>query len=159
MAPHPLALAALAWLSHTPSEVKAPMQGALAVRAAYVHVGLGTALETARACAFTQPGECKPLLKNLEAYSTLAKSVGELSPPQVQQLLQLDREISPDAPGEITQRVVERYVSAPLELARYHLQAGNADGARIIALQVLEADPSNREAQRLASPALPVAQP
>jgi hypothetical protein len=146
---HMLNLVMLVWLSNTPPAAKPPLKGVEAVRAAFVHVGVASATEAARSCLPTQPKVCGPLLKSLEQYSMLAKGFSEMTSPQAQQLLQLDREISPQAPGEFTQRVIERFVSAPLELARFHVQNGNVAGARVIAQQVLEADPANPEARQL----------
>ncbi len=120
-----------------------------AVRIAFVRVGWASATEAARACVQMQPRVCGPLLNRLEQYGSLPRTVGLLTTAQVQQLIQLDRQISPEQPGEFTRRVIERFVSAPLELARYHLEAGNSDSARLIAQQVLEVDPESQEARAL----------
>ena len=147
------ALPLLALVLDAAPEVRAPAPaGVDAVRTAFARVGVGAALEAARACAATQPRACQPVLKRLEAFAALARTAASFTAPQAQQLLLLDREISPGAPAEITRRIHERFVAAPLDLARYHLKSGNVDGARIIARQVLEADPANAEALELAGP-------
>jgi hypothetical protein len=144
-------LAALVVLSQDPTSAQAPPQGVAAVRAAFVQGVLNTASEAARACVLTQPKVCQPVLRSLEQYLALAKSLNVLTPLQAQQLLSLDRELSPGTPGEVTRRVIEKFVSAPLDLARYHAQRGNPESARVIAEQVLEADPTNPEALALAA--------
>jgi hypothetical protein len=141
-------LTAMLVLSQDPASTR-PVQGPEAVRAAFVQGVLNTASEAARACVATEPKVCQPMLKSLAQYTALAKSLGTLTVVQAQLLLDLDRELSPGMPGEVTRRVLDRFVVAPLQLAHYHEQNGNLEGAKVIALQVLEADPGNSEAKRL----------
>jgi hypothetical protein len=117
---------------------------------AFVAGDLARANEAAKACARKEPKVCRPLLKALGQYGPLAKAVDKLSPAQARQLLGLDRQLSPEGPGAITAKAIEHFVTSPMELARHHAASGNPAGARIIALQVLQIDPANTEAQALA---------
>jgi hypothetical protein len=129
-----------------------PPRGLDAVHAAFVQGDLPRASEAARVCARREPKVCRPVLKSLGQYVPLAKAVDRLSAVQARQLLELDRQISPDARCPITLKAIEKFVSSPLDLARHHAQQGNAASARVIAQQVLDVDPANQEAQALVAP-------
>jgi hypothetical protein len=126
-------------------------KGVEAVQQAFVLGELARATEAARACARKEPRVCKPLVRSLGQYAPLAKLGDKLTAVQARQLLDLDRQISPRVTGAISKRAIEKFVTAPLDLARHHAQQGNAASARVIAQQVLEVDPLNPEARALAA--------
>ncbi len=147
-------------LGQAPAHGKAPaLKGAAAVRAAFVQGDLRAASEAASRCVRREPAVCRPLQRQLAQYAPLAKAVDRLTPAEARRLLELDRALSPGAPGAITAKAIEKFVTSPLGLARHHAQEGNAASARVIARQVLDVDPANPEAQALAAPAAEEAPP
>ena len=151
-----LLLTVLLVVAQAPGRGKAPApRGPAAVRAAFVQGDLPRATELARACARREPAVCRPLLTRLGQYAPLARAVDRLTLPEARRFLEMDRAISPGAPGALTAKAIEKFVTAPLELARHHAQEGNDASARVIARQVLEVDPQNAEAQALGAPAAP----
>ena len=140
-------------MSQAPARGKAPvLKGPEGARTAFVQGDLARATEVARGCLRREPVVCRPLLKSLGQYAPLAKAVDRLTPPQARRFLDLDRAISPGAPGALTGKAIERFVTSPLSLARHHAQEGNTASARVIARQVLDVDPGNTEALALAGP-------
>lgn len=95
-----------------------------------------------------EPKTCGPLNKLIAEYAFLANHVDEFTPEQAKQFIDLDRSISPTVRGKITEKVYERYVRKPLELARSRSQ-GDGAGALQIVSGVLVIDPKNEEALAL----------
>jgi hypothetical protein len=111
---------------------------------------LAKAQEWARQGIRREPKLCRPLVKRLAEYAWLAGKSDDLDVKQARQVLELDRAISPSKPGKLTERVIERFITRPMEIADLHAQQGHSDSARVIARQVLEVDPSNARARALA---------
>jgi tetratricopeptide (TPR) repeat protein len=146
-----LALSLLVFQANPPPKPKPPPPSETA-KLFFLAGDLAKAQEWARQGARRDPKVCKPLLKKLAEYAFLAGKIDEMNPAQAKQFLDLDRSISPEKPGKLTERAIERFVTKPLEIATHHARSGNPDSARVIATQVLAVDPSNAEAQALVAP-------
>jgi hypothetical protein len=95
-----------------------------------------------------EPKTCGPLNKLLAEYAFLAGSLDELTPEQAHEFLELDRKISPTVRGKLSERVYQKYVAHPLELAKSRAQGDEAGALRIVDA-VLVIEPGNVEALAL----------
>ena len=93
---------------------------------------------------------CKPLLKALAEYAALANHRDEFTIAQAREFIEWDRQISPGTPGKITVPIIDRYITSPLSVAAEMEKQGRVAEAVAIATRVLEVDPKNVEATRLA---------
>ncbi|MEW5742815.1 MAG: hypothetical protein AB1938_28115 [Myxococcota bacterium] len=108
---------------------------------------LSKAQEIARsgATSKTDGKRCQALLKLLAEYAFLANHIDEFTPEKARQFLELDAKIAPDARGKLTEKAIERYVTKPLAIARLRAEAGDRDGARKLAQDILQVDPRHAE--------------
>jgi hypothetical protein len=109
----------------------------------YLTGDLLKAEETARHGLQDDPKRCKALLKLLAEYAYLANHVDEFTPEQAKQFIELDKKITPDGIGKLTQKALDRYVEKPLNIARLRAQAGDAVGARAICADILKIYPKH----------------
>jgi hypothetical protein len=109
--------------------------------------------DLARAQAFVRPcaraeKRCRARLEALARYAFLVRQRDTFTAAQAAALLELDRALSPERPGALTLPVLERFVHAPLRLARARLEAGQVLDAWALVAAVQQLDPANAEASR-----------
>jgi hypothetical protein len=95
-----------------------------------------------------EPKTCGPLNKALAEYAFLANHLDEFTPEQAKEFLEIDRRISPTVRGKLTEKVFERYVRKPLDLAKSRSN-GDVPGALQIVGGILVIDPKNADALAL----------
>jgi hypothetical protein len=95
-----------------------------------------------------EPKTCGPINKALAEYAFLANHLDEFTPEQAKEFLEIDRRISPTVRGKLTEKVFERYVRRPLELAKSRAN-GDVPGALQIVSGILVIDPKNEDALAL----------
>lgn len=96
-----------------------------------------------------EPKTCGPLNRLLAEYGFLLSQMDQPTPTQVRDFLALDRQISRDVRGKLTEKVYERFVTKPLQLARLQADGGGTVFALKVADEVLFLDPANAEALQL----------
>jgi hypothetical protein len=109
---------------------------------------IATAQEWAQRGLKREPKVCGPLNKNLAEYAFLVSQIDQPTPEQVRSFFELDRKISPTVRGKLTEKVYERFVTKPLQLARTQADGGAAQALQLLE-QVLFVDPKNAEALEL----------
>lgn len=147
-----LALALAVLLSQSPAPSKPPRGGPSAYDSAKLFFLAGdipTAQEWARRGLKREPKTCGPLHKQLAEYAFLLSALDQPTPDQVRSFLALDRQISPTVRGKLTERVYERFVARPLQLARAQADGGGGEAALKLVDEVLFVDPSNPDAGAL----------
>ncbi|MCC6334003.1 MAG: hypothetical protein IT380_08450 [Myxococcales bacterium] len=108
---------------------------------------LAKAQEIARAGASSKADgkKCQALVKLLAEYAFLAGRIDDFTPEQARQFLELDAKITPDARGKLTKQALERFVDRPLSIAKLRAEAGDREGARGIAQDILKVAPKHPE--------------
>lgn len=96
-----------------------------------------------------EPKTCGPLNKQLAEYAFLMSQMDRPTPEQVRDLFALDRQISRQVRGKLTEKVYERFVTKPLQLAHAQADGGGTVIALKLADEVLFVDPGNAEALQL----------
>lgn len=145
-----LTISLLMLLSGTPAKSKpadAPLPSET-VKLFFLAGDLARAQEFARACRRSEPKRCDTLNKRIAEYAFLARDIDALTAEQARELIALDAKITPLARGKITEKVIERYITVPLDRARSRAQ-GDEKGALLILEKVLIADPKNEGALEL----------
>lgn len=127
---------------------QAPPKPSELARIAYGQGDLVTAMEYARKGIKTDKA-CKPMIKDLIEYQSLAGHTDALTVDEAKLLLALDKKISPGRRGKITDEVYLRRVQGPINRARMLWQNGGP-GEALQALQLaLEIDPANADALQM----------
>ncbi|MBX7099155.1 MAG: hypothetical protein K1X89_15700 [Myxococcaceae bacterium] len=107
------------------------------------------AVESAKKCNELEGGKCKAMFKALAEYQFLASRAERLTPAEAKQFIAYDREISKTVPAKLTERVIARYVTEPLDLANRAAAAGDREQALGLAKAVLDVDPTNADARAM----------
>jgi hypothetical protein len=95
-----------------------------------------------------EKAKCEPLHRLLVEYAYLFGAT-ELTPEQAAELVAIDRKISRDVRAKTTEKVLARFVTGPLEVAKARLAAGDERGARSLVEGALKVDPLSEEARAL----------
>jgi hypothetical protein len=112
---------------------------------------LRRAVDAGRQCVQREgKKKCEALYRALVEYEALIPRNEELTPAEAKSYLEWDRVISPNEPGKLTRPVFARYVEEPLAAARAAAGTGDAKKAKALAERVLQVDPQNADAKRLA---------
>ncbi len=90
--------------------------------------------------------KCLPIKRALAEYSYLASQRDSLTAAQARQVLEFDRQISPQKVGKLTQVVSEQWVGRPTRIAQSRFEAGQLTAARASLDEALAVDPLNVEA-------------
>lgn len=110
---------------------------------------ISTAQDWAQRGLKKEPKTCGPLNKQLAEYAFLLSQMDQPTPTQVRDFLALDRAISRSVRGKLTQKIVERFVTKPLQLAQAQGEGGGTVYALKLIDEVLFVDPTNADAQAL----------
>lgn len=138
---------ALALLAAAP-----PKKGPKASEMAHLYFLAGDlthAVESAKKCNELEGGKCKAMFKALAEYQYLASRTERLTPAEAKQFIAYDRAISKTVPAKLTEKVIERFVKEPLDLAARAAAAGDREQAQGLAKAVLEVDPTNADAKAM----------
>lgn len=144
-----LTILVVALLSGTPAKkpVDAPHPSETA-KLFFLTGDIAKAQEIARLCLRKEPKKCGPLNRWIAEYAFLVRDIDALTPEQARELIELDAKIAPDARGKLTQKVVERFVTIPLERAKT-LAPVDRKGAAQVVERVLFVEPKNVAALEL----------
>lgn len=145
-----LPLVLLAVLSGAPAATKKPAgpHPTETAKLFFLAGDIAKAQEFARACVRREPKKCGPINGWIAEYAFLIRDADTLTVEQARQLLELDKKIAPNKRGKLTETVVERYVTRPLERAR-SLSTQDRLAALHVVEQVLTIEPANAAALEL----------
>ena len=142
-----LALVIAVSLSSSPAPRRLPPAGETA-KLYFLAGDLAKAVEWASRGVKSDPKVCRPMLKALAEYGAMANHSDEFTPEQARDFIKWDRQISPSAPGKLTQPVIDRFVTAPLARAS-QLAETDVVAARDLVERVLLVDPKSPDALTL----------